>query len=551
MKGGKRKKQASNDTPFNEIIDQMKNINGKCIPCMIDFEGYSIYHCDTPLHPIKKYQNIFLARYFIHWQKYIDIKNQLHIYDLSSINKYDTHILAKCFYDWKTKYIQLSRANIILYFTKWQTRFDDNRLRSFHIEHFGKRAFLAWKLVVHRSKTVGKYQKRQMKKYFIILKKLYEGSNFRTKEFQKKSLIITSLTIKKQYFKKWAMKAKNHQLIKKKENFQNSKRMLQLKLPFSHWRKNYFLHLFIHKRSKVITKDAFEFWKKSKDVKQNFLNKMNEIQSFHNKQILHIVVQKWKRKYKLKRNKKRKANIKLWSLVVYHEIIYAQFKQKINYNIQYKIFAYMKKQTRNSIKEIAKRIFNQWRQITFLQTAEKSISQNYLRIKLETCFITWRMRLHKMIDERMIIEIRKEVVERNCMLHYFKIWISKSLHIYRKQMKIAKKFRRRKLISYHFIAWKNSVKLKELRARQFLGKILLAKYFQGFKMYARKSYEKKYKQAILRDNYRIKKKYFNIMKKILETRGFHYHNNNDEDQIVIRLINRTHNFLHISRLEYI
>ena len=548
MKGGKRKKQ-SNDAPLNEIISEMKNNNSKCIPCMIDFEGYSIYHCDTPLHPKKTYQNIFLAKYFTHRQKFIEIKKDQHFLDLSNMNRVDNIFISHFYYIWKIKYIQLVKANIILYFTKWQTRYENNTLRNFLISHTGKRAFTAWRNVLHRSKTEGKYLKRKMKKYFLIMKNIYQGSTFRTKQFQKRSLTITGLSMKRSYFKKWVRQSQKRQLLIKQEKIQNKELELQQKLPFLRWHKYFLLHQLMQKRSKIVLTDSFEYWKNSKTIKQNYIDRMNDIRSLSQKRMMNKIMRRWKQKFTVIRRKKRKANIKLWSLIVYHAINYAQIQEKNSINIEKRLFIYMKKQARKRTIEIGKRVFNNWRRITFLQTAEKSISQNHLKIRCETCIIKWRMRLHNLIDQRIIDEIHREVVEKNLILHCFKIWITKSRKILHHKMKKVKKFRKQTLLIFPFIAWRNLGRLKNLRAEEHLKQKLLSKYFPAFRAYKRLAIEWEYDEAVRFDIRRIKKKFFYRMRKILEERGYNY--NNEDDQDVVRLLNRTNNFLYVSRLRYI
>lgn len=546
MKSGKRKKR-SQDTPFNEIISQIKDINAKFLPCLIDYEGYSIYHCDFEKKKENANSPLILSNIFQRWKYYVNEKAKKRFFDMSNIYRYDLLAVSKYFYTWKFKFMQLKNANLILYFRKWQISCDKKFSQHYCLKIFGRAFFQAWKLYYQENKLVDSLETLRMKRCIIIIKKLAYGISVQTPEFLKMYHLYTSIPNKKRYFKRWLRQTQISIRNHKKEQFVQEFPKAYLRLLFTRWEKQCNFRKYLKKKRIKELAIYYEKWRKAPQKMQKYLSKYQQIIKNKNHVVLKKAIKRIKLRYRERKNKRRDVAIKLWTLIVFHELSFYQIHVRRKVKIVAKYFAMMKRRTMRRIRSIKRKAFNQWRRIVFIENAERQIQENYCRIQVETCFIKWRMRLYNIFDDRLIAVVQKDVVERNLIRHYYREWIFRLIEVHREKKRKVKKFRKDMLVVYPFIAWKNFSQIQSIRAQQYLRLKLLRKYFPAFKTYRKDVLKWKYDQVISHSKRLIKKIFFLKLRK-----AFQEHiQDNDDDDMLIMLFNRKPNFLGVSSINYI
>ncbi|OHS99407.1 hypothetical protein TRFO_34127 [Tritrichomonas foetus] len=537
----KKKGKPALNTPFKTIINQMTEIDGKIIPCLIDFEGLSIYHCDTPLYKNKVKSMSLLTDTFLKWQQFVNEKAGQNLLDLSVIHQYDTYKTSVFYHHWLDKYKMLRDCQQTLYFKKWILHYKNKLKRDALLESIGRSVFSEWRIIAFRSRKAKKLALSRKKSFFDTWRKNYK-LNVVFRRVQK----LRNLPVKKRFFRLWKRRIKPHQLKVRVQNYIEVSNTFHMSINFVCWKEKYLTKTRKISRETQIQRVGFHLWRKSLAIKQDYQKRYDIVSDNYQKHLEKRAMKRWKRKHQIIKNKRFKASLKLWTLIVAHRISFSQIKQQKNLRIEAKVFALMIKKVKRHDQE-RKRIFLQrWRRVTFISKAEALISENSLKIKCETYLMRWRMMLRNKIDEQIIAEMKKEIVDRNNMRHAFYTWLDRSLEIRDERRRKVKQFRRKILLVFPFMAWKNFGQLQTIRAKEHYKQTMQRKYFPAFIMYKEYACERKLELAALYSNYRLKKRFFRKVRKIFQER--HIQTN---DQMMMKLLNQPNTFFGVSRLSYI
>ena len=537
-----RKKIKTNPTtPFNSIISQINKIDGKPIPCIIDYQGLSVYHCDTPLEPPKKPAFSLIYSSFEHWKRLVIMRSNRRYLDINNIYLVDLYRMEVCFTKWTKKYYQLKNSQLFLYFTKWclHTKLKIDK-RNF-VTGFGQSFFRRWRIFTFISRTEKHHHMKALKDSFA--KWQYQRRfNLTCQRIQK----LRELPIQKRFFRLWKIRARNKQLKAKLMCFQESSQNIIVRPFMDKWIEKYLFRKRKIPRKKNILKRTFSTMVKAFDATKGDRDLREQVQKSHNKILLIKAIKKWKQRFVNKKSRRSRKVAQLWVLMVVRRYLYSEIKKKRELKVKAKVFYFMKgKLDISNLKKI-KVYYKKWKAKFIIHSKYNRVYNNSCKMLCEHCMMRWRMLLRSRIDDQIVEEMRNEIVYRHLLQRTFRRWIQKAIKNDEVRNQKVKQFRKRILVSFPFMAWKNYTHLQAVRAIEHYKLTLERKCFMAMKGYKKLVHYERLEKAIHYDDFRLKRRFFKTVKMKLGYRSEEAH-----DEMVVKLLNRNRNFFGISKLSYI